>query len=99
MTIRSKVKSVTAVLSLNGANNRDLDYIDEMIRCQQMLVRALELFEQGDKKSLHNANKAFEVRVREARRIKKDMHEDIQKAQAVVDLMDKIIEICDENRQ
>lgn len=58
-------------ITLEWSNSRDFDYIDDMIRCQQMLVRALELFEQGDKKLLHNANKALEALVRETRRIKK----------------------------
>ena len=37
--------------------------------------------EKGDKKSLHNAKKAFETLVRDARRIKDDKMADIQKAQ------------------
>ena len=78
---------------------RDIDYIDDVVSCQELLVRALEIFEQKNKKSLHNANKAFETLVHEARRIKKDRTEDILQAQNVVDVMTEIIRICDEIRK
>ena len=78
---------------------RDVDYIDDIVSCQELLVRALELFEQKDKKSLHYTNKAFEMLVHEARRIKKDRIEDIQQAQSVIDTMDEIIRVCDEIRK
>ena len=78
---------------------RDVDYIDDIVGCQQLLVRALDIFEQGDKKSLHNANKAFETLVSQARRIKKARAEDIQQAQNVIDAMNEIIRVCDENRK
>lgn len=75
---------------------RDIDYIDDVVSCQELLVRALEIFEQKDKKSLHNANKAFETLVRSARRIKKARIEDIQQAQNVIDVMNEIIKVCNE---
>ena len=64
-----------------------------------MLVHALELIETGDKKSAHNANKALETLVREARKIRKDKEEDVKKAQEVISLMNEIIDVCDAHRK
>ena len=86
-------------LSLEWAEYREIDYAGSSVRCQQMLVDALELLEAGDKKSVHNANKALETLVREARKIRKERTEDIQKAQEVISLMDEIINVCDDHRQ
>ena len=85
-------------LLLEWFDHRDLEYISNMISCQQALLDTLKAAECGDKKSLHNANKAFENLVHEARRIKKKRNEDIQKAQETIALMDEIIKICDEHR-
>ena len=84
---------------LEWDEQRDVDYADDAVRCQEMLVRALELLNAGDKKSAHNANKALETLVREARKVRKERTEDIQKAQEVISLMDEIINVCDEHRQ
>ena len=78
---------------------RDLAYISDMINCQKALLDTLKMAETGDKKALHNANKAFEELVHEARHIKKKRNEDIQKAQEVISLMDEIIKVCDEHRK
>ena len=86
-------------VSLEWEEYREIDYVDNSLRCQQMLVDALELLETGDKKSVHNANKALETLVREARKVRKERTEDIQKAQEVISLMDEIINVCDEHRQ
>ena len=86
-------------IDLEWQDARDFDYADSMVRYQQLLVRALTIFAQGDKKSLHNANKAFETLVRDARRIKSDKLEDIQKAQEVISFMDEIIQACDSHRK
>lgn len=86
-------------IDLEWQDARDLDYADTMVRYQQLLVRALTTFAQGDKKSLHTANKAFETLVRDARRIKSSKMADIQKAQEVVSLMDEIIQTCDMYRK
>lgn len=86
-------------ISLDWEEYREIDYADSSLRCQQMLVDALELLETGDKKSVHNANKALETLVREARKVRKERTEDIPKAQEVISLMDKIINVCDEHRQ
>lgn len=86
-------------ISLEWEEYREIDYADSSIRCQQKLVDALELLETGDKKSVHNANKALETLVREARKVRKERTEDIQKAQEVISLMDEIINVCDEHRQ
>ena len=86
-------------VSLEWEEYREIDYADSSVRCQQMLVDALELLEAGDKKSVHNANKALETLVREARKVRKERTEDIQKAQEVISLMDEIINVCDEHRQ
>lgn len=86
-------------VSLEWEECREIDYADSSLRCQQMLVDALELLETRDKKSVHNANKALETLVREARKIRKEKNEDIQKAQEVISLMDEIIHVCDEHRQ
>lgn len=86
-------------VSLEWEEYREIDYADSSLRCQQMLVHALELLEAGDKKSVHNANKALETLVREARKVRKERTEDIQKAQEVISLMDEIINVCDEHRR
>ena len=86
-------------VSLEWEEYREIDYADSSVRCQQMLIDALELLETGDKKSVHNANKALETLVREARKVRKERTEDIQKAQEVISLMDEIINVCDEHRQ
>ena len=86
-------------VSLEWEEYREIDYAGSSVRCQQMLVDALELLEAGDKKSVHNANKALETLVREARKIRKERTEDIQKAQEVISLMDEIINVCDDHRQ
>ena len=85
-------------VSLEWEEYREIDYADSSVRCQQMLVDALALLEAGDKKAVHNANKALETLVREARRIRKEKTEDIQKAQEVISLMDEIINVCDDHR-
>ena len=86
-------------VALEWEECREIDYADSSLRCQQMLVDALELLEAGNKKSVHNANKALETLVREARKVRKERTEDIQKAQEVISLMDEIINVCDEHRQ
>ena len=86
-------------VALEWEECREIDYADSSLRCQQMLVDALELLETGDKKSVHNANKALETLVREARKIRKEKTKDIQKAQEVISLMDEIINVCDDHRQ
>lgn len=84
---------------LEWFEHRDLAYIGDMIDCQKALLDTLKMAETGDKKALHNANKAFEELVYEARHIKKKRNEDIQKAQEVISLMDEIIKVCDEYRK
>ena len=84
---------------LEWDEQRDVDYADDAVRCQEMLVHALELLHAGNKKSAHNANKAFETLVHQARKVKKDREEDIKKAQELVCLMNEIIRVCDEHRQ
>lgn len=86
-------------ITLEWDENRDIDYADEAVRCQQMLVRALELVEAGDKKSAHSANKALETLVRTARKVKKDKTEDVKKAQEIISLMNEIIDVCDAHRK
>lgn len=86
-------------IELEWDEQRDVGYADDAVRCQEMLVRALELLNAGDKKSVHNANKAFETLVHQARKVKKDREEDIKKAQELVCLMNEIIRVCDEHRQ
>ena len=86
-------------VSLEWEEYREIDYADSSLRCQLMLVDALALLETGDKKAVHNANKALETLVREARKIRKERTEDIQKAQEVISLMDEIINVCDDHRQ
>ena len=86
-------------ITLEWDENRDIDYANDAVRCQQMLVHALELIETGDKKSAHNANKALETLVREARKIRKDKEEDVKKAQEVISLMNEIIDVCDAHRK
>lgn len=83
---------------LEWFEHRDLEYISDMIGCQQVLLDTLKTAERGDKKSLHDANKVFGELIHEARRIKRKRTEDVQKAQEVIDLMNEIIKICDEFR-
>ena len=78
---------------------RDIEYLDSMISGKKLLIRAIELYEKNDSKSLHNANKAFETLVGDLRRIKKEKKDDIEKAQEVIDTIDEIINICDEYRK
>jgi hypothetical protein len=70
-----------------------------MISCQRALLDTLKIAEKGDEKSLHNANKAFEELIHEARRIKKKRKGDIDKAQEAIDFMDEIIKACDQHRK
>lgn len=84
---------------LEWFEHRDFAYIGDMIDCQKALIDMLKMAETGDKKALHNVNKAFDELVHEARRIKKKRNEDIQKAQEVIALMDEIIKICNEHRK
>lgn len=86
-------------INLEWFDHRDISYAYELVCCQRMLVRALELLEAGDKKSIHNANKAFESLVRKARQTKKSKEEDLRKAQEVISSMNEIIAICDAHRQ
>ena len=85
-------------LPLEWADHRDFEYISDMVECQQALIDTLKIAEKGDKKSLHNANKDFEMLVREARHIKRKRLEDVQKAQEAISFMEEIIEICDKHR-
>ncbi len=78
---------------------RDIEYYDSMISGKKLLIRAIELYEKNDSKSLHNANKSFETLVGDLRRIKKEKKDDIEKAQEVIDTIDEIINICDEYRK
>ena len=84
---------------LEWDDQRDIIYTSDTVECQEKLITALEMLEQGDKESIHNAKKAFEVLVNEARQIKKDREREIEKAQNVVDAMNEIIKVCDENRK
>jgi hypothetical protein len=86
-------------LLLEWFDRRDLAYINDMISCQGALLDTLKIAEKGDKKSLHNANKAFEELIHEARRIKKKRKEDMDKAQEAIDFMDEIIKACDQHRE
>ena len=86
-------------LLLEWFDHRDLTYINDMISCQRALLDTLKNAEEGDKKSLHNANKAFEELIHEARRIKKKRKEDMDKAQEAIDFMDEIIKACDQHRE
>jgi hypothetical protein len=92
-------KILSGEIILEWFEHRDLAYIGDMIDCQKALIDMLKMAETGDKKALHNANKAFDELVHEARRIKKKRNEDIQKAQEVIALMDEIINICNEHRK
>jgi len=78
---------------------RDIRYLVEMITGYKKLAHTLEIIEQEDEKKTHDAKKALEVLVTEARRIKKDKKEDIQKAEKTISAMDEIIEICDACRE
>lgn len=86
-------------LVLEWYSSRDVDYMDDVVTCQKLLVRALEILEPGDKKAIHNGKKALETLVRQARRVKKDKNDDIKKAQEVIAAMDEIIKLCDANRK
>ena len=86
-------------INLEWNELRDISYIDDSVRCQEALVDALNLLEKGDKKSIHNANKALEVLVREARQIRKKGEIDLNKAQDLISSMNEIIDICDAHRQ
>lgn len=78
---------------------REVDYIDDMVRCQSMLVDALESLSNEDAKSLHKANKSLKEIVHAARLIRKKRKEDIQKSEKVISAMDTIIYVCDKYRK
>ena len=80
-------------------DQRDLEYLDDELCSQELLIRALEIFDAGDKKSLHNARKSFEELVRRARRIKKQRRDDIEKAEKTIRAMDELIAVCDKFRK
>ena len=84
---------------LDWDDKRDAVYVYNAVQCQTLLIEALELLEQRDTKSLHNANKALETLVHVARGIRKERASDIQKAQNVIDAMNDIIKVCDELRK
>ena len=84
---------------LEWNEKRDVIYICDIVECQEKLVNALEMLEQNDKKSIHNAKKSFEVLVSEARQIKKAREHEIEQAQNVIKAMNDIIKVCDENRK
>lgn len=86
-------------LAIAWQDDRKLEYWQSIVHCQEMLVHALEMLEQNDKKAAHNANKAFENLVHEARMIKKFRTKDIQLAQNVIEVMNDIIKDCDEIRK
>lgn len=82
-------------IELEWFESRDLNYIDDILRCYQMLMDALKLSENGNKRDSHNAEKSLETLMRIAREIKKSANDDIKKAQEVINAMDEIINVCD----
>lgn len=77
---------------------RDLEYMGAKLRCKKALVEALEAFNAGDKKSLHNAKKILKEIMSGARLIKTQRQNDIEKAEESIRTMDEIIAICDKFR-
>lgn len=86
-------------LAVSWHDGSKLEYLQNILHCQEMLVSALEMLEQNDTKAAHNANKALEDLVHDARMIKKFRTKDIQLAQNVINVMDDIIKVCDEIRK
>ena len=86
-------------LAVSWHDGSKLEYLQNIVQCQKMLVSALEMLEQHDTKAAHNANKALEDLVHDARMIKKIRTKDIQLAQNVIDVMNDIIKVCDEIRK
>lgn len=86
-------------IELEWFESRDLNYIDDILRCYQMLMDALKLSENDNKKDSHNAEKSLETLMRIAREIKKSANDDIKKAQEVINAMDEIIDVCDLHRK
>ena len=86
-------------LAVSWHDGSKLEYLQNIVQCQKMLVSALEMLEQNDTKAVHNANKAIEDLVHDARMIKKFRIKDIQLAQNVIDVMNDIIKVCDEIRK
>ena len=86
-------------LAVSWHDGSKLEYLQNIVQCQKMLVSALEMLEQNDTKAVHNANKAIEELVHDARMIKKFRTKDIQLAQNVIDVMNDIIKVCDEIRK
>lgn len=80
---------------LGWQDNRDIDYSDDSLQCNNMLVNALEFLEMGDENSIQIANEIFESVVLLARKVKADREEDIAKAQGVISFMNEIINVCD----
>ena len=86
-------------LAVSWHDGSQLEYLQNIVHCQEMLVSALEMLEQNDTKAAHNANKALEDLVHNARMIKKFRTKDIQLAQNVIDVMNDIIKVCDDIRK
>lgn len=78
---------------------RDYAYADEALGLQSLLIKALQTYEKHDRKSLHNANKAFEELVRQCRGARRNLREDVLAAQRAIEVVEGIIAICDDLRR
>lgn len=80
-------------------NGRDAAYIEELISCRQLLVEALEMLSSADEKSIHRGRKTLEQAIAAARSVRHERHEDIRKAQEVIDVMNEMLNICNDVRK
>lgn len=80
------------------SDHRDLDYLEDKLRCQGALVETLESLNADDKKSIHRSKKNLEELVHRARYIKKQRRDDIEKAEEAIRTMDELIAVCDKFR-
>ena len=86
-------------IMLEWYEKRDLEYVNNIVGCQETLVSLLKVYNQNNKIIPHKEKKELEILLHEARQIRQRRLNDIQQAQSVVDAMDNIIKACDEIRK
>lgn len=82
-------------IQLSGLDDRDGLYLEDVLRCNEILIIALRDTFNTDKKAQHTNRKRFESVIKTARAIKDARDEDIRKAKEVIDIMDEIISVCE----
>ena len=82
-------------IQLTGLDDRDGLYLQDILRCNETLIMALQCVCDTEKNVLHTGKIQIESVIRTARAIKSAREEDIRKAKEVIDVMDEIIATCE----